>query len=49
MINPDLIVRILFIEYVFIALIYIINQQWIKAMYWTGAAILNLAIIMGLK
>lgn len=47
--NGDLIVGILIAEYVVIAIVYAINQQWIKSFYWLGATILNASLLMGMK
>lgn len=47
--NGDWLVKILFAEYIFIMLVYLISHEWNKALYWFGASVLNISIITGLK
>lgn len=45
----DNLMKFLCLQYIIIAIVYAISRDWIKTMYWLGATILNISIIMGLK
>jgi len=42
-------IKILLVEYVAIMVACIIENNWVKCLYWLGASILNLSILLGMK
>lgn len=45
----DNLVKILCLQYVVITIMYAFTKDWVKSLYWLGATILNVSIIIGLK
>ena len=45
----DNLMKLLCVQYILITIIYAVSKDWIKSIYWFGATILNISIIVGLK
>ena len=45
----DMLMKGLVVFYIILILVYLWERQWPKAMYWLGAAILNIGILWGMN
>ena len=41
--------RFLLLQYIMIAIVAMVEKRWVVALYWIGACILQISIMIGLK
>lgn len=44
-----ILIKILIAQYVVITLVYISQRRWDQILYWSGATLLNIGVLMGLN
>jgi len=44
--NGDLLMKVLICEYAIISVVYLFEQNYFKSMYWLGALIITVSVLM---